>query len=56
MHGTGEEYKTAFRTHHGLFEFLVMPFELTNAPDTSQSFMNIIFAGLLRKRSSGVHG
>jgi len=51
-----EEYKTAFRTHHGLFEFLVMPFELTNAPDTSQSFMNIIFAGLLRKRSSGVHG
>ena len=24
-------YKTVFRTHHGHFEFLVMPFELTNA-------------------------
>jgi hypothetical protein len=45
----GEEYKTAFRTHYELFEFLVMPFGLTNAPATFQSFMNIIFAELLRK-------
>ncbi|KAF3645204.1 hypothetical protein FXO38_19759 [Capsicum annuum] len=32
--------KTAFRTHHGHFEFLVMPFRLTNAPSTFQALMN----------------
>jgi hypothetical protein len=45
----GEEHKTTFWTHHGLFEFWVMPFGLTNAPATFQSFMNEIFATLLRK-------
>jgi hypothetical protein len=39
--------KTAFRTRYGNYEFLVLPFGLTNAPATFQHMMNsILGAGL----------
>nr|ABD78322.1 polyprotein [Primula vulgaris] len=39
--------KTAFRTHEGQYEFLVMPLVLTNAPATFQSAMNSVFKPFL---------
>lgn len=36
----GSEPLTAFRTRYGLFEYLVMPFGLANAPSVFQAFIN----------------
>nr|XP_029143459.1 uncharacterized protein LOC112805764 isoform X1 [Arachis hypogaea] len=42
-------HMTAFRTHLGHYEFVVIPFGLTNAPSTFQATMNRIFQPYLRK-------
>lgn len=45
-----DRYLTAFSTHHGHFEFLVMSFGLCiNAPTIFQSLMNCTFKEYLRK-------
>ena len=41
----GDEWKTAFRTHYGHYEYKVMPFGLVNAPATFQAMMK----GILRE-------
>ena len=43
----GDEWKTAFRTRYGHFEYSVMPFGLANAPATFQNMMNDIFRDMI---------
>ena len=43
----GDEWKTAFRTRYGHYEFLVVPMGLTNAPATFQAYINKALRGLI---------
>ena len=43
----GDEWKTAFTTRYGQFEYLVMPFGLCNAPSSFQSYINTALQDIL---------
>ncbi|KAK3540361.1 hypothetical protein QTP70_029552 [Hemibagrus guttatus] len=45
----GDEWKTAFLTMRGHYEYRIMPYGLANAPAVFQSFINKIFRDIMNK-------
>ena len=42
-------HKTAFLPNEGLYEYMVMLFGLSNAPETFQRLINLIFTDLINE-------
>lgn len=43
----GDEWRTAFSTTSGHYEYLVMPYTLSNAPSVFQALVNKVFRDMI---------